>query len=143
MVKTASGYVAIENLHFGQKVLSYNEKTHRNEYHNISHVIVSTDVIGKLYTLHFDDNTTLKVTADHRIYVAKGDNKFGYIPAKDININDLVKYSNNTNHKVVKIDSEDINETVYNIEVESTHNFYVGTQEILVHNIRRSLRPIK
>ena len=88
--------------------------------------------------MYFDDNTKLQLTYTHKIYVVRNNKKY-YTETKDIKLGDEVMYSNQKLHKVTKIEKENIEETVYNIEVEKTHNFYVEDQQILVHNVRRAL----
>ena len=135
LVLTTDGYKNIASIKAGDMILSYNEETGENEYHKVleQYVFDPDETKETLYTLTFDDKTTLKVTSSHPIYV-KSNNGIAWTEAKDINKGDYVLYADGTYHKVVKIRHKKLTETVYNLSVENTHNFYVGEQEILVHN---------
>ncbi|CCY45373.1 unknown [Clostridium sp. CAG:1193] len=41
-------------------------------------------------------------------------------------------------YNIEKITSEDIVQTVYNLEVKDNHNYYVTESKILVHNVKRA-----
>ena len=64
--------------------------------------------------------------------------KYYYVATKDLKVGDYVRYSNGTYHKIVKISNKNLDSIVYNISVNNTHNFYVGNQQILVHNMNIS-----
>lgn len=131
---TSNGYVSIDKLKVGDKALTYNETTGKNEFNKILAVYKFDNSNEDLYTLTFDDNTSLKVTSLHRFYIKRRNTNM-WLQAERIVKGDSVRYSDGTYHKVKKISHKDLRGTVYNLNVDNTHNFYVGKQQILVHNV--------
>ena len=74
---------------------------------------------------------TIFVTEEHPFYVIGK----GWTKAKDIITNDECK-SYNGSHvlKVLSIKKLIEKNTVYNLEVDGNHNYFVGRYRILVHN---------
>ena len=134
-VVTSTGEKNINEIKIGDIVLTYNEGTGNNEYHKVinAKAFLPNEDNSLLYTLSFDDNTTLKVTESHRIYI-KRNNSTLWLKTKDVKVGDIVMYDNKTTHRITNIEYQELTETVYNLSVEGTHNFYVGEKHILVHN---------
>ena len=134
-VATINGYKDIDRLSIGDLVLTYNEGTGNNEYHRVVNMlsILPEDNIDDLYTLTFDDNSEIQASASHRFYINR-DNKYMWIQISKVVPGDLVMYSDKTMHKVIGVEYEDLTDVVYNIMVEEAHNFYVGDNQVLVHN---------
>ena len=80
----------IEDIKPGDLVLSYNEKTHRNEFSKVIQTMIH-NVYEKIYNL-FVKNDKLVVTGNHRFLVIHN-KKQQWMPAEDIRINDLVLLS--------------------------------------------------
>ena len=135
-VTTTTGYKDIDKLKLGDMVLSYNEETGLNEYHEVVYLFryEPSDIDEELYTLTFDDKNTLNVTSSHKFYIKTADG-YEILEAKDIKVDDYVMYADYTYHKVTKIKHKKLKESVYNISVENTHNFYIDSEQILVHNV--------
>ncbi len=135
-VTTMDGYKDIDKLKLGDMVLSYNEETGVNEYHEVVYLFryEPSDIDEELYTLTFDDKNTLNVTSSHKFYIKTADG-YEILEAKDIKVDDYVMYADYTYHKVTKIKHKKLKESVYNISVENTHNFYIDSEQILVHNV--------
>ena len=127
-----NGYEDIDKLKIGDYILTYNEEKGINEYKKVSYVFVFNDLDEILYTIKTDD-TEMRLTHHHRVYTYR-DGKYQYLAAENLNIGDVVRYSNGEYHKIKEISHRRIGNTVYNLEVEDNHNFYVGNQGILVHN---------
>lgn len=136
-VVTNKGYKDINKVKVGDIVLTYNEATGNNEYHKVTQLFAySPDQINeRLYTLKFDDKSTLKVSSTHRFYI-KRNGKTNWVATKNLRVGDIVMYSDKTYHRITSIKNEKLKDTVYNLSVDNTHNFYVGDQEVLVHNVR-------
>ena len=132
---TQNGFKNISKIKVNDLVLTYNENTNENEYHRVTHVLEydPKEINEELYTLKIDDNTILKVTSTHRFYIKRNDT-YLWLPTKEIVLNDEVMYSNYEYHKIINISKEKLKEKVYNLSVDNTHNFYVGKNQILVHN---------
>ena len=141
-VLTKEGYKDIDKIEVGDYVLSYNLETNKAEYKQISYKFVFEDKDEELYTLDID-GTLLKVTSHHRFYVSNNRTLIGnldifdkvYIAAEDLKVGDVLVDSNGYLHRVNKITHEPIKETVYNLQVEDNHSYYVGENNILVHNM--------
>lgn len=131
-VMTINGYTDIDKLKNGDYVLSYNEEKKINEYKKITHFFMFEENDEELYTIKTDD-TEFSLTAYHRVYT-KRDGKYDYIAAMSLKVGDVIKYSDGKFRAITSIGHESIHKTVYNLEVEDNHNFYVGDKGILVHN---------
>ena len=88
----------------------------------------------ELYTLSID-NKELKVTDVHRFYIRRN-NKHLWVAAKDLVIGDEVMYADDTYHVINDISHVLQTNTVYNFSVRDNHNYYVGEEGILVHNVK-------
>ena len=135
-VVTINGLKDINKLKINDLVLTFNEGTGNNEYHRVTHLFAFEPNYNNesLITLTFDDQTSLKVSSTHRFYIFRN-NEYIWLPANEIKDTDKVMYSNKTYHKIINTYSEKLTDFVYNISVENAHNFYVGEQNILVHNL--------
>ena len=134
-VRTMFGYKDIDKVELGDYVLSYNENSKTNQFKKVTYKFVFDDLEEELYTLTFDDNSTMDVTQHHNVYIYRN-NEFKHLAAKDLEVNDQVVYSNGDRHSIVNITHRTINEPVYNIEVADSHTYYVYENEVLVHNMR-------
>ena len=133
-VITINGSKDIDKIKIGDKVLSYNEKKHKNEYKEVLEVYTHPNNIDRLYHITINEKV-LDVTASHRFYI-KRNNIQKWIPAYKLKVGDMVMYQDNTYHKITNITSSKSIKTVYNINVADNHNYYVGQKGILVHNIK-------
>lgn len=130
LVAAAGGKVAIENVRVGDSVLARDDRTGLVEQKKvISESKSQTHKIVEIVT----NNERIKCTPDHPFYVVGQ----GYIYAELLSIGDeLLTDTGN------KVQVSGLNEyysiqgiTVYNFEVEEHHNYFVGKDCILVHNI--------
>ncbi len=131
-IAVLGGYKDIDKLGVGDYVLTYNEIIKRNEFKKIIHVFEFKDIDEELYTITTDDSKIV-LTGHHRLYTIR-DGQNAYIAAEEMNIGDELMYSNGKYHKIENIEHVPIKRTVYNLEIEDNHNFYVGEKNILVHN---------
>ena len=126
-VKTELGSVPIEEVKIGDKVWSYNQdrgknelKTVKNTYHN------TTQKLTKIKT----SNSEYISTPSHSYFANKK-----YIIANNICSGDVLFKSDFLSSNVSDVTTYDVSITdVYNIEVEDNHNYYIGDEEVLVHN---------
>ena len=131
-VLTINGYKNIEDISINDKVLSYNETTGKNEYKRVLKIFVHKNSNEKLYSLTIN-NKIVTSTGAHRFYI-KTNNGYDWIAAEDLKVGDIVMDSKGKYYSITKITSKDIIETVYNLEVNDNHNYYVTESKILVHN---------
>ena len=139
-VKTLLGNKDINELFIGEEVLTYNEELKINEYKKIVDIFTFRNMKETLYTVTLDNNEQISATHLHRIYV-KRNGVFQYFRAEEVRINDKVLFADGTLHNIIKIDSKEINQTVYNLQLEENNNFYVGDNGVLVHNMFLAIDP--
>lgn len=133
-IATIFGDKDIDKIKVGDYVLTYNEYLQTNEFKKVTYVFKFDDLDEELYSIKTDDSV-LKLTGHHGVYVKRGDAYF-YIAAMELEVGDVVMYSNGEYHMIETIEHHKINEDVYNLETDSNHNFYVGDKRILVHNMQ-------
>ena len=131
-----NGYKDIDKIEPGDYVLTYNEDKKINEYKRVLRALVFPDAEEELYTMKTNDSEIV-LTGYHRIYTYRN-NEYSYVAAHDINVGDIVRYSDGTYHAILSITHKPINETLYNLTTEDNANFYVGNEGILVHNDNRT-----
>ena len=134
-VLTNNGYKDIDKIKIGDIVLSYNEKTKKNEYKKVLEVFKHENVDDNIYSLTIN-NSIIEASSIHPFYV-KTINGTKQVEAKDLKIGDIVinldgNYSPITQIVVKEMKSDNL----YNIKVEDNHNYYVSNSNILVHNKR-------
>ena len=139
-VMVVGGYKDIEQINSGDYVLTYNEDKKINEFKKVVRLFTFEDLDEELYTIT-TDNGELKLTGHHRVYTYK-DGKYQYIAAEELKTGNITKYADGDYHKIEKITHESVKKTVYNLEVEDNHNFYVGDKGMLVHNMQRIFATI-
>ncbi|GEM_PF-2900363 len=121
------GSKPIEQIVVGDSIYSYNLEKNAIE---LSKVVKSferkTQEIYKLTT----DIQKIYVTAEHPFYVVGS----GWVKVKDLQAGAVLKTKVGSIEHVVNSVLEKHPETVYNIEVEGNHNYFVTNSNILVHN---------
>ena len=83
----------------------------------------------EIYELTTNDQK-IYVTAEHPFYVEGK----GWLKVKDLQKGFELRTKANATEYIVSIISYQWQETVYNIEVEGNHNYFVTNSCILVHN---------
>lgn len=129
LVATETGYVTIENIKVGDLVWAHDPETgetalkpvvqtFRNETAEWIHVTVNGE--------------TLTCTPEHPFYVPKK----GWTSAVDLRAGDILVMLNGGYVVVEQVQHELLEspETTYNFEVEGFHTYYVGENDIFVHN---------
>lgn len=121
----------IEDIKVNDIVLSYDEKKKKNVFSKVLQTMVHF-VHEKIYSL-FIKNDKLEVTGNHKFLVIHNNDQ-NWTEVSNLQIGDLVLFSDGTWHEISNIDYEIKKEIVYNFEVSNTHNYYVGENGILAHN---------
>ena len=129
LVATETGYVTIENIKAGDLVWAHDPETgetalkpvvqtFRNETTEWIHVTVNGE--------------TLTCTPEHPFYVPEK----GWTSAIDLRAGDILVMLNGEYVVVEQVQHELLEspETTYNFEVKDFHTYYVGEDQILVHN---------
>ncbi len=127
-VFTDRGDLKIEEIRVGDSVYSYNLATNAVELKKVSNLAKhqSTEILEIEI-----GSETIYVTEEHPFYVIGK----GWTKAKDLVVKDECKSYNSATTIVVMSLKEILeNNTVYNLEVDGNHNYFVGKSRILVHN---------
>ncbi len=130
LVKTENGFKTIQNIKIGDKVWSYNETTKEKELRKVTNTFVLQR--ESTYTLSFGGKN-VEASSDHPFYTGTR-----WVETASLHIGDSIQLF--TGQKTV-IDSIDFTAgytDVYNFEVEDFHNYYVGKEGMLVHNVKAS-----
>ena len=125
------GIINIENIKIGDWVLSYNQKSHTNEYSQVLDTM-TFKVQENMYKIHIN-NTTLQVTGVHKFLITRY-GKEQWIAAGQLQVGDKVRFANGEHHIIDDITIEYKTVQVYNFEVSGNHNYYVGKDQVLAHN---------
>ncbi|MEP6930837.1 MAG: polymorphic toxin-type HINT domain-containing protein, partial [Flavobacterium sp.] len=126
LVKTKKGMTPIEDINESDEVWSYNEKTKTNIWSTVvQKVNLATQ---KLYQIAVK-NDTIKATSEHPFYTKKG-----WVNANLITKGMMVLLANGTWNTVEANIPKDTIVPVFNIEVVPAHTFYIGNEQVLVHN---------
>ena len=126
LVQNGKQAVPIETVKINTDILTYDHTTGRNI---ISHVVKTfTRTVKKLAKVVIGGAVIL-ATAEHPFY-ANGQ----YIPAQELQTGDSVLTQSGRKLAVSYVHLIDTTATVYNLEVEKQHNYYVGAEGLLVHN---------
>ncbi len=143
LLASQDGQKEIQDLEIGDQVWSFNENSGSFELKEVTQLF--TRIANDRMELVVDDET-ISTTANHPFYVERlhVDLEQGtmsvtrvWIEAKDLKIGDqiLTKDSKLATVNDKKIITEE--GRVYNLEVEGNQNYFVGTDEVLVHNCDR------
>ncbi len=146
-VSTEDGLKPIEEVKVGDKVLAYDEATGEKAYKPV--VQLSRNTTKEWYHIRVNGEEIV-CTGGHPFYVlnadedrkivryegVKSDKNGRWIEAKELKKDDKLLFSNGEYGIINRIKVEVLAEpqTTYNFEVEDFHTYYVGENEVLVHN---------
>ncbi len=148
-VLAENGQKNIEDVKVGDRVLSYNEQTGKQEYKRVlrlfrnetkewCHVFVDGEEIistpgHKYYLPENTYNRERNEKLEHQSYAGLTEK---WVSAKNLKAGDKVLFSDGRYGVVEKVEIEKLesSETTYNFEVEDFHTYYVGAG-VLVHNL--------
>ena len=133
LVSTEEGNRRIDEIKPGDKVLSYNTETGENELQEVKNVSVSkTDILVHIIT---DDGRDIETTMFHPFYVKNEDGTGEWKAASSLKASDELLSEDGKKVKVSEVKVEKLAEeiTVYNLELDEVHTYYV-TGGVLVHN---------
>jgi hypothetical protein len=133
-VHTKRGIVPVEKINVGDLVLSRNRETGKLEYKKVT--ALTKPHLDKLLEMRLQGEIKpLHPTADHPFWVKRGGAKDGdWIEAGKMRTGDLVLSIQGAWRKVLSITLIPGQQTVYNFEVDDDHDYFVGTEGVLVHN---------
>jgi len=141
LVATATGLVPIEAIEPGAIVRSWNENTREQEWRTVTanHARPNVATLKIGIEDEQDGSWVLTTTAEHPIYVAT----VGYVPAERLEAGQWLVTETGTWSRIVSVAVPGLPETVFNLTVEGSENYFVGSSPVLVHNVRscNNLRP--
>ena len=134
IVLTKDGNKNIEEIKVGDEVWAYDEDTGKKALKKVVHLFQNKTRkwVHLFFKLENDEKEEIVCTEDHPFYVKN----IGWINAINLVANDKILLYNND---IAVLHSKEIEElekeeTTYNFEVEDYHTYYVGENQLLVHN---------
>jgi len=131
LVATESGDRPIESIQVGDKVWSRNPETGVTELKPVLHRFITANQPVLELELHsgfLGQSENVRVTPGHRFW-AEGR---GWVHAEELTATQLFSPSDLISGEVLSRDAG--NTTVYNLEVDDFHTYFVGHAHALVHN---------
>lgn len=128
-VSTDKGDIPIENIQYGDKVLSKNEKTGELSYEPVIGLFQKNAELT--YSLYID-STVITATGNHPFWVKE---KQTWVNVEDLRAGQHVVDENGNSLLINKITSSKKQTTVYNLTVANNHNYYVSNLGVWVHNL--------
>ena len=115
------------------KVYSYNELTGKVELKEVKTTFIN--YVDYNMTKVIINGEIIESTSGHEYYeITKG-----WVDACDLKVGDKILNNNNEEVEIQDVEIKEFegNELikVYNFEVEDNHNYYVGENNVLVHNV--------
>jgi hypothetical protein len=131
LIATATGPVPIEEVSVGDLVLSRQTSTGQQAYKTVSQVFVT--LAKPVFEISVRDpdggESTLKVTGEHPFWIVDR----GWVAAEDLQ-NGHVLSTNDVDTLEVVASKPGARRTVYNLEIEDFHTYFVGPDGAWVHN---------
>ena len=132
-VLTENGYIPIENVRVGDRVLSYHESTGAIEFSQVTQTHVSKT--SSLVKVELSDGGAIEATPEHPFYLAETQT---WMPAKYLQPGDRLFSCSGNTVSVISVEYENLpaEAIVYNLSVNGTYTYYVGSaaEAVLVHN---------
>ena len=119
----------IEQVKVGGLVLSKNEQTGEIAAKKVTNVSVRADIWTRRLT--FDNGAVLETTDEHPLYA---DGR-GFVKAKEVGIGSSIVTRAGPGAKVVAVQADVRQATVYNFTVDTFHTYFVGDLALWAHNI--------
>jgi hypothetical protein len=132
LVATAAGPSPIERIHEGDLIWSRDEVSGDIALRPVlqRHVTPGQTLMTLVASAGSGDAETLRVTAAHRFWSTAR----GWVGAKDLGSGDRLWSLDGAPFEVVSQSSSLERQTVYSLDVDGYHTFFVGKQGIWVHN---------
>lgn len=127
-VKTEDGYKNIEDIAVGDRVWSYNHNLDILEIKEVTNTFVNTTY--RLTNVSIGQEM-ISATPSHNFYI---NNKYDEISVSHIGDELYSVNGDRVYIKNIETIRNDESQLVYNFEVKDNHNYFVGEEEVLVHN---------
>lgn len=132
-VLTESGYVNIEDIHVGDYVYALDLNTNERVLKRVERKFIGQS--DETFEITVNGNKTI-TTPKHKFYVIDK----GWVRAAELEEGDVLNSLNNGKLEITKIKhvKHDVPVNVYNLTVEDLHNYFVSSDQLLVHNVASS-----
>lgn len=129
LVETSTGLRRIDSLNIGDLVLSKDVKTGDEAYKKVLTVYKKTT--NELYVLNVNGES-ITTTSGHLFMMSTGLWK----SAKNIKAGDKIVDADGSAREVKGVEIKELKDyiRIYNLNVEDYHTYFVGNEELLVHN---------
>ena len=129
IIKTNNDEKYIQDIKINDVIKSYNFDTKKMEDKKVLKTFVNTS--SDMIKIYFKSGSVIESTLAHPYHVLKK----GFVSASKLKIGDKITAMNGTDI-VIKTEKLHYEEPIkiYNFEVSENHNYYVGTNGLLVHN---------
>lgn len=127
LVWTPEGEKKIKDIQIGDRVMSINIEKDIIEPREITKLVNHKE--EEILVITTKDGT-IKVTGSHPFY----EKKKGKVNARTLEVGDELMDDKFGLHKITKIETKAFNDTVYEIVVDGTHNYFIGKKHIRVFN---------
>jgi RHS repeat-associated protein len=135
LVHTQRGLVAISEVQIGDLVWSYDENTGQPQFNEVIHLLQGQQEYD-LISLTLESGEVIESTPEHPFYI-KGK---GWNPASSLKVGQALLLRSGTVVVIQEISTETRFETVYNLTVANTHNYFVGQDGVLVQNCKEEVK---
>ncbi|GAA6151560.1 putative Ig domain-containing protein [Pseudoteredinibacter isoporae] len=136
-VLTDSGLKSIEDISVGDGVWSFNVKTGKREINLVDHFIVGSG-LKQIVEITLSSGNTIVTTEDHRFFLADSKN---WMVASKLKVGDELKDLNDSSVKISGLRKYSEEKVVYNLTINKLHNYYVGRDSVLSHNMGPCKKP--
>ena len=123
-IQLAEGTLPIEQIKVNDIVKTFNTKTKEVETSKVNEIMVHKDITDGLLL-----NGLIKTTTNHFFYSSGK-----WIEAGNLSIGDKILHVNGLEHTIESMEIDKTPRTVYNFEVDNTHNYFA--EGYLVHNAK-------
>lgn len=127
LVATKGGLVPIETLKMGDKVCSMDVASRCVKFEAVIQTINSQS--SEFVVLGLQDET-IRCTPQHRFYTNR------WVAAGELVPGDSLLSREGREVKLLTVRQEEEMQSVFNLMVANSHNYFVGKSELLVHNLK-------
>jgi hypothetical protein len=128
LVATLAGATPIEEVKIGDQVLALNQETQQVELADV--VRLFEREAPETWILTIEGGSQVETTAEHPFFVEGK----GFTRVDQLQVGDQLRTSEGERLVLAGIEVKAAPKQVFNFEVADRHNYYVGTQQVLVHN---------
>jgi RHS repeat-associated protein len=132
LVATRSGLKPISEIVEGEEVLSYSEWDGKQVYSRVDDIITGEEIYS-LVGITLSNGDTLEATPGHPFFIKD----IGWIEAEVLEVGNLLKLSDGRYVAIGDIQKISRFVRVYNLSVAKTNTYYIGNDQVLVHNAKK------